>query len=289
MPAAEVDVDEALVRRLLAEQCPKLARRPLRLLAFGWDNVVYRLGDDLVVRLPRRQVAAELIEHEQQWLPQLAPHLPLPIPAPVFVGRPGSGYAWHWSVTPWFDGDNALRTPPDDLLDAAVVLGRFCAALHQPASPGAPANPVRGGPLTTRRTRLESALAAAAPTVDRDAVQALWDELAARPLWGGPPVWLHGDLHPGNIVVHDGRVAAVIDFGDITAGDPATDLALGWMLFEGEARACFRAEAGDVDDDTWARARGWALGIGMACVTNSADNPPFHALGVRTVAAALAG
>jgi aminoglycoside phosphotransferase (APT) family kinase protein len=289
MPAAEVDVDETLVRRLLAEQCPKLAGQLLRLVAFGWDNVVYRLGGELVVRLPRRQIAAVLIEHEQRWLPQLAVHLPLPIPAPVFAGRPGSGYPWKWSVTPWFDGDNALRTPPDDLLDAAVVLGQFCAALHRPASADAPANPVRGGPLATRRPLLESALAAAGATIDGAAVQARWDELEARPPWGGPPVWLHGDLHPGNIVVHDGGVAAVIDFGDITAGDPATDLALGWMLFDGEARAFFRAEAGDVDDDTWARARAWALGIGMACVTNSADNPPFHALGARTVAAALAG
>src|SRR3954454_12916564 len=108
MPAAEVDVDEALVRRLLAEQCPELVGRPLRLVAFGWDNVVYRLGDDLVVRLPRRQIAAALIEHEQGWLPQLAMPLPLPIPAPVFPGRPGSGYPWNWSVTPWFDGEDAL-------------------------------------------------------------------------------------------------------------------------------------------------------------------------------------
>src|SRR3954467_11166624 len=159
MPAAEVDVDETLVRRLLAEQCPEFAERSLRLTAFGWDNVVYRLGDDLLVRLPRRQVAAVLIEHEQRWLPQLAADLPLPIPAPVFAGRPGSGYAWHWSVTPWFDGDNAMRTPPDDLLDAAVLLGRFCATLHRPAPPDAPVNPVRGGPLSTRRTLLESALA----------------------------------------------------------------------------------------------------------------------------------
>src|SRR5947209_5391215 len=202
MPAAEVDVDEALVRRLLAEQCPKLAGRPLRLVAFGWDNVVYRLGDDLVVRLPRRQVAAVLIENEQRWLPQLAAHLPLPIPAPVFAGRPGSGYAWHWSVTPWFDGDNALQTPPADPLDAAFVLGRFCAALHRPAPSDAPANPVRGGPLTTRQTLLESALAAAGAcaAVDCAAVQARWNELAARPPWSGPSVWLHGDLHPGNIV-----------------------------------------------------------------------------------------
>ena len=289
MPEAELEIDEPLVRSLLEDQARDLAGLPLREVAYGWDNVIYRLGDDLTVRLPRRAVAAVLIEHEQRWLPELAPALPVPIPAPVVAGVPALGYPWHWSVTPWFDGDSALRAPPSDAGAAAVALGRFVRALHRTAPEDAPHNPVRGVPLAQRRPLFDDAVARAgrAGLVDEAHVRALWAELEATPPWPGAPVWLHGDLHPGNIVVAHGRVAAVIDFGDINAGDPATDLAVAWMLFDGSARTRFRAEAGAPDEDTWSRARAWALAIGLACMTNSDDNPPFLALGRRTVAAAL--
>ncbi|MDQ1465634.1 MAG: hypothetical protein QOH10_49, partial [Actinomycetota bacterium] len=146
-PAAEVAIDDGLVRRLLTEQLPDLRGLPLVRLAEGWDNVIFRLGDELTVRLPRRRLAAELVEHEQRWLPELAPKLPLAIPAPVGIGRPGPGYPWAWSVCPWLPGAVAQQVAPDDPFDAATRLGRFLAALHEPAPPDAPANPFRGVPL----------------------------------------------------------------------------------------------------------------------------------------------
>ena len=305
MPAAEVDLDEALVRRLLAEQCPDLAGLALAPLAFGWDNAVFRLGDDLVVRLPRRQVAVALLEHEQRWLPELAPTLPLPVPVPLRTGRPSTevGYPWPWSVCRWLDGDVAARRRPDDLAAAARTLGDFVRALHRPAPRVAPANPQRGVPLRERTSsmrlwldRLEGHVvdgprAPGAPggpgdgTVDVAGVLARWEDLAATPPWTGAPVWLHGDLHLANVLVHDGRLSAVIDFGDLTAGDPAGDLFVAWQLFGPDLRPVFRDAVGDVDDDTWRRAEGWALLMAVAYLANAADHPLIADLGRHSLAA----
>ncbi len=286
MPAAEVDIDDALVRALLREQFPDLAALPLTPLSSGWDNVLYRLGPHLVVRLPRRAAAAPLVAHEQQWLPVLAPRLPLPIPAPVRAGRPGCGYPWAWNVVPWFDGASALAEPPRDLSAAATTIGRFVRALHTPAPADAPPNPVRGVPLADRSARLHDTVEALRDEIDAGAIERTWSQLVDTPPWPGPPVWLHGDLHPANILVDRGAISAVVDWGDITSGDPATDLAVAWMLFPPDQRLVFRAAAGHVDDDTWARARGWALALGLAYLGNSADNPAFAALGRRVIDAA---
>src|SRR4051812_40542328 len=204
MPAAEVDIDADLVRALLIEQVPALSAAPLRLLANGWDNVLFRLGDEWVVRLPRREVAAALVEHEQHWLPVLAAQLPLPIPTPVHAGHPGHGFPWRWSVVRWFAGGSALEQPPRDLSEAATALGRFVAALHTAAPVDAPRNPVRGVPLRERSSRFDDAIAAVSTAIDTAHARALWSELVDTAPWTGPPVWLHGDLHPGNLVVHDG-------------------------------------------------------------------------------------
>ena len=289
MPAAEVDVGPAVVRALLDEQFPDLADLDLVELAYGWDNAIFRLGDHLTVRLPRRAMAAELVEHEQRWLPELAPRLPLPIPAPVRAGRPGGDYPWSWSVCPWLPGVIAARTAPDDPFEAAELLGAFLAALHHEAPSDVPANPYRGVPLAERDEVVRQRAHQLADLVDAPAVLSCWDDLSSTPTWGGPPLWLHGDLHPANVLVDHGRVSAVIDFGDITAGDPATDLALAWMLFPTEARSTFRSAAGNIDDDTWARARGWALALALAYLASSADNPMFARLGEQVLAAALAG
>jgi aminoglycoside phosphotransferase (APT) family kinase protein len=286
MPAAEVDIDDELVRSLLAHQAPALSSLPLRLLANGWDNVLFHLGDELVVRLPRREAAAVLVEHEQRWLPDLAARLPLPIPTPVHSGRPGDGYPWRWSVVPWFEGASALEQPPRDLSATATTLGRFLRALHTPAPVDAPPNPFRGVPLIERSSRVDDALVALADTIDAEGARGLWSRLVDTPPWSGEPVWLHGDLHPGNVVVRDGALAAVVDWGDITSGDPATDLAVG-MLFTPDTRLVFRAAAGHVDDATWSRARAWAVALGLAYLANSADNPSFAGLGRRVVNAAL--
>lgn len=289
MPAAEVDVDADLVRRLLAAQFPHLldGDPPVSVVAFGWDNVVLRLGADLAVRLPRRAAAADLVVSEQRWLPTLAPRLPLPVPAPLYCGVPAVGYPWPWSVIPWFDGDIAARVPPSDLGEAARALGAFLVALHEPAPADAPVNPYRGGPLAERDDVVRERIASLdGHGVDARQVLPRWRESLGAPAHGGPPSWLHGDLHPANLLVVDGRLAAVLDFGDLTGGDPATDLAVAWMLFPPSERAVFRSALG-ADDATWARARGWALHLSLTYLANSADHPVIAAVGRRTLAAVL--
>jgi aminoglycoside phosphotransferase (APT) family kinase protein len=286
-PPAEVAVDADLVGRLLEEQHPDLAHLPRRVVPSGWDNTMVRLGDDLVARLPRRALSAGHAEHELRWLPELAPRLPLPIPVPVRAGRPGCGYPWAWSVCPWLPGRSAHSEPLADPAAEAVALGRFVAALHVPAPVDAPVNPYRGVPLASRTERLEAHVAVLDGRIDAVAVRACWAPLAATPAWAGPPVWLHGDLHPDNLLVHDGRLAAVVDFGDLTAGDPGVDLAAAWMLLPAAARPHLRDTAG-ADDATWARARGWALALALAMLSGSADDPVISGIGQRTLAAVLA-
>lgn len=287
MPAAEVDVTVDLVRRLLVEQHPDLAHLSLTEAAFGWDNVMFRLGGELSVRLPRRAMSAPLVDHEIRWLPVLAPRLPLPIPAPVRSGHPGGGYPWSWSVCPWFDGEPAAVRPPDDAAATARALGDFLRALHRPAPADVPQNPYRGVPLADRSAVTVTRIDSLHDVVDAPGVRSLWEDLAATRPWDGPPVWLHGDLHAGNVVVRDGAIAAVVDWGDLTGGDPATDLAAAWMLLPTDVRDEFRAAVGDVDDDTWRRARGWALVHGVGTLAASADNPVMAAVGHATLTAVI--
>jgi aminoglycoside phosphotransferase (APT) family kinase protein len=291
MPAAEIDIDDALVRALLVEQQPDLADLPLSVLANGWDNVLFRLGNQLLVRLPRRSLSAPLVDNELRWLPDLAPRLPLPIPAPVRAGTPSQalGYPWQWTVVPWFAGESALADPPVDQRATAISLGQFLAALHRPAPAEAPRNPYRGVPLADRREQWRANLTALGRAVDAPRLASLFDELSAVPAWDGPDLWVHGDVHPGNLVVRDGELAAVVDFGDLCRGDRASDLVVAWMLFDQPARDAFRSAAGaerEIDDATWARARAWALALGVAIAANSADNRAYAELAARTLAAA---
>lgn len=287
-PEAEHDVTVALVRGLLRDQHPDFADLDLRLVANGWDNAIFRLGPDLGVRAPRRALAADLVAHEQRWLPTLAPVLPLPVPNPVRCGRPGRGYPWSWSVTDWYPGSVAADSALADPAREARVLGGFCAALHVPGPHDAPLNRFRGGPVSGLDGRLEENLAALGDRVDRGACGALWSRLRRAPEWGGAPVWLHGDLHTANILVNDGSISAVIDFGDITTGDPATDLAVAWMLFTPTERAVFRDAAGVTDDATWQRAAAWALHFGVIYLLHSADNQRFERMGTSLLGALLA-
>ena len=244
MPAAEVEVSADLVRRLLADQHPDLARLPVAFLANGWDNELYRVGDRLIARLPRRALGAEIIKNEQRWLPELAPRLPLPIPGPERTGVPAHGYPYSWSVVPYLPGVPAAETTSFDPARAAAAVGRFLGALHIAAPTCAPANPFRGVPLAERAGSFATNLAlltgqAGQDQIDRDAVLREWDAALAAPSYDGPPVWLHGDLHPANVLVNDGQVSGVIDFGDITSGDPASDLSVAWMLLPLDAQAGF--------------------------------------------------
>lgn len=287
-PEAEVAIDASLIRRLLQAQHPDLAARPLRIVAHGWDNVLARLGDDLVVRLPRRAQAAALIEHEQRWLPALAPGLPLPVPVPLRAGVAGEGFPWAWSVCPWFAGTAAVATDLADPEAAAEMLAGFLAALHHPAPADAPQNPFRGVRLAARDRLVQSYLEMLGPAVDQSLVRTRWDAACALPPHDATPVWLHGDLHPANLVVRDGAIAAVVDFGDLTGGDPATDLAIAWMLFAPPARARFRGALGGIDAPTWQRAAGNELAHALACLARSADAPLMARMGRRTLDAVLA-
>ena len=291
MPAAEFDIDAALIRALLNAQHPDLANLPLVDVGAGWDNKLYRLGENLAVRLPRRAAAAGLIEHEQRWLSELAPQLPLPVPVPVRIGRPGCGYPWSWSVTPWLIGYSAAIAPPHDAATAAIELGAFLCSLHQPAPSDAPRNAVRGVPLSHRTRVVHDRVRQLHTLVDSAALLDLWSHLVKTPPWTRPLLWIHGDFHPGNLLVSEGRLTAVIDFGDLCAGDPATDLSVAWMLLPSSARPTFRAAAGRssgwIDDHTWMRARGWALVLGLAFLASSRDNAVLGALGRATVEAAL--
>lgn len=286
-PAAEVAIDAALVRRLLRSQHPDLADLTIRIVASGWDNVLARVGDELVVRLPRRAAAAEMILHEQRWLGELAPRLPLPIPVPLRIGVAGDGFPWAWSVCPWFEGENAAVAPLAEPGATAATLGAFLLALHQPAPAAAPVNAFRGVPLAARDHLVRGYVDALGDEIDRSAVERRWAAACAVPHYAGPPQWLHGDLHPGNVVVHGGALVAVVDFGDVTAGDPATDLAVAWMLFDAPTRARFRAAAGAADDATWRRAAGNALAHGLASLARSEDTPSLATIGRRTIAAIL--
>ncbi len=290
-PVAEVSVTEELVRALLGAQHPDLAELPLRLVAEGWDNAMWRLGEDLAVRIPRRELAAPLVRHEQRWLPELALRLPVPVPVPVRTGEPGLGYPWHWSVVPWFAGRHAIDLARHGTGGLVTGLAELVTHLHVLGPADAPVNPFRGVPLRDRDAILRDRLSAL-PVGDRARALAVWDDAVEAPAWPGPPMWLHGDLHPGNLVVaDDGTLAAVVDFGDICAGDPAVDLAVAWYLFDGDDRVAFIdrvTAANGWDAAMWRRARGWALSFSTALLTMSDDNPAYQALGERTFRAILA-
>jgi aminoglycoside phosphotransferase (APT) family kinase protein len=298
-PAAEVDVDVPLVRALLADQHPDLADLPLAVVANGWDNVVVRVGTDLAVRLPRRAAAAVLVEHEQRWLPELAGLVGpvVPVPLPVRTGRPALGYPWSWSVVPWFPGTTAGSRGGGTRaagLPIARTLAAFVAALHVPAPPDAPVNPVRAVPLHTRTEAVLERLASG-PVPRAAELATAWRTAADLPTASAPPVWVHGDLHPFNLLVEAApqgdRLSAVVDFGDVTAGDSAVDLATAWLTFDREARADFRRRVtaldGSVDPHTWGRARGWAVSIASALALS--DEPAFSAVAHRAIDAVLDG
>lgn len=260
VPAPQIDA--GLVRRLVASQFPHWRDLPIRpVIPGGWDNRTFRLGEAMAVRLPSAARYAAQVEKEQLWLPRLARQAPLPIPAPLAVGAPGEGYPWPWSVNRWLEGAAAEIAPIPDQTQFAADLAGFLTALQRADAAGGP--PAgrhsfwRGGPLATYDAETRKALATLGRRIDAAGATQAW-EAALAAEWGGAPVWFHGDVAPGNLLVEHGRLAAVIDFGCCGVGDPACDLAIAWTFFEGESRAAFRA-ALPLDAATWARGRGWAL------------------------------
>lgn len=260
MHADEVETDVALMGRLLAGQFPHWAELPIEPVAsYGTDHDIYRLGDHLAARLPRIGWATSQAAKEARWLPKLAPHVPLALPVQLAMGHPAEGYPFDWSVYEWLPGENANGTI-DDLDQAAVDLAAFVNALRQVDTTGAHARPPhgRGGPLEEGDEPVRRSIAQLGDRVDGDAALRSWEESLEASAWDGDEVWVHGDLLPGNLLVVDGRLSAVIDFGGLNAGDPACDLQPAWNVFAGDSRVRFRAEL-DVDDASWLRGRGWAL------------------------------
>lgn len=277
-PPAEFAIDEALVRSLLDDQAPTFADLELRLVASGWDNEMWRVGPDHVVRIPRRSIAVASLEHEQRWLPELGARLPVTIPVPVIAGQPTDAHPRPWNLVPWLPGSPLADRAGS--MAFASSLAEVLRALHRPAPVDAPENDWRGVPLSSRAERVVDSIdALGASRATTSALRRRWDVLVETPEWTGPPVWLHGDLHPLNLLELDGRLAAVIDFGDLTSGDPASDLAVAWMAFEPDERAHLRSQLPDVDSATWARAQGWALALGVLVLRNTDDDPVLEAVG----------
>ncbi|MFI7112308.1 aminoglycoside phosphotransferase family protein [Nonomuraea sp. NPDC050227] len=283
MHADEADIDEALVRRLLAAQFPRWAGLPLRRFpSSGTVNAVFRLGDDLAVRLPRVRQGVGDVAREGRWLPLLAPALPVPIPAVLGQGLPGEGFPWPWSVCRWLDGDNpeagALSGDGEAL---AADLAAFVAALREVEPAGAP-GAYRGGPLSRLDEATRAAIGELDGMIDTAAATAAWKDALSAPEWQGGPVWVHADLMPGNLLVRDGRLSGVIDWGTAGAGDPACDLIPAWNLLPPAAREVFRAALG-ADDATWARGRGRALSMALIQLPYYKDTNPAMAANARHV------
>jgi aminoglycoside phosphotransferase (APT) family kinase protein len=276
-PAAEVDIDTGLVRALLNEQHPDLADLHIELLASGWDNMMFRLGESLVIRMPRRAVAVRLIEHEQHWLPQL-PDLPIAIPLPVRLGVAGYGFPWPWSIAPWVPGKAADLAPPAP--DQSIHFASFLKALHGvvPVGEKLPANLYRGGPLAEKSEGLQPRFErlAKVSNVMTPQIYAIWNAALAAP-GSQQPVWLHGDLHARNVIVDGDVISAVIDWGDICTGDPATDLMGIWALFDTRlARSRALAEYG-ASSELIARAKGWVVAMAAILLDTGLQDEPRHA------------
>ncbi|MER5253897.1 aminoglycoside phosphotransferase family protein [Streptomyces sp. NPDC002855] len=262
MHADEADIDTSLVRRLLAAQFPAwsdLAVEPVD--SNGTVNAIYRLGDDMAVRLPRIEGGVEDVQREVRHLPRLAPSLPLAVPAPLGMGEPGEGFPWPWYVYRWLEGENPVVGAVDQPGLFAADLAEFVRALQRVDTADAPPA-YRRGPLASRDGATREAIARLDGIIDTGAATAAWDAALRAPRWDGPPVWVHADLQPGNLLTADGRLSAVIDFGCMGHGEPAVDLMTAWSLLTADSRPGFRATL-DVDDATWARGRGWALSIAL--------------------------
>jgi aminoglycoside phosphotransferase (APT) family kinase protein len=287
----DVNIDTHLVRRLVAAQFPQWADLPVAPVAkSGVDNATYRLGADISVRLPRFPRWVGQVEREQRWLPRLAPQLPLAVPVPLAQGTPGEGYPFPWSVYGWLDGEDATLERIADPRQAAIDLAGFLIALQRIDPAGGPppewSNGFRGVPMGDERdsavveSRVRARIAALDGVVDTDAITAVFEAALAAPAWDAPPVWIHGDPAPTNLLAKDGRLSAVIDFGTLAVGDPATDLIAAWTFLDGETRDIFRA-ALSVDDATWARGRAWGLTGILPSPDELSDSDPVRAARAR--------
>lgn len=275
-----------LVEAIVREQHPDFLAA-LSFVANGWDSAIYRLGEQHIVRLPRRLVGVPLIENEQRWLPGIAQRMPVAVPTPLAIGTPSARYPWPWTIATWFDGTPVDELEADTRDCLAVDLAAAVIALHLPAPEDAPRNPVRGVPLAQRHEVVLLRLdAAGLDAASNSAVREAWNAGMLASPHEGPLIWLHGDLHPGNAIAGvDGRLSAIIDFGDLCAGDPAGDLSAAWLFFGPAGRELFRAAIGDrYDSATWIRARAWASSFALALLSDSDGSERMAAIARHTIA-----
>lgn len=280
MTANRIALNARQVHQLVAAQFPQWANHPVRPVADnGWDNYTFRLGDNMSVRLPSAESYVLQVEKEQRWLPRLFRFLPLPIPRPLAVGEPASEYPWHWSIYTWLDGETAAPERIDNPSQFAVSLGQFLVALQQiDATDGPPPGPhnfYRGGRLTVYDRESRHAIEVLKGKIDTDAATAAWEAALQAP-WGGSPVWVHGDVSAGNLLVKNGNLSAVIDFGCSGVGDPACDLTIAWTLLFGDSREAFLTTL-PADGAVRARGRGWALWKGLIVLARYINSNPVEA------------
>ncbi len=281
-------IDVSLVGKLIAAQFPQWANLSIRPVEFdGWDNRTFRLGEGMTVRLPSAAAYAPQVEKEHRWLPRLAPLLPLPIPVPLAMGRPTHDYPWPWSIYQWLEGEIAAMERIADLEQFAASLGDFLITLQRidatdGPTPG-PHNFFRGGPLLIYDDETRRAIATLGGRIESQVVTTVW-EAALAATWHGSPVWLHGDVSASNLLLKEGRLSAVIDFGSSGVGDPACDLSIAWTLLERESRKVFRATLRP-DDATWMRGRGRTLWKGLITLAGHLEADSIEARKARRVIA----
>lgn len=294
-PAAEVRIDEALVRHLVVTQAEHVlpgaaAQRPVK-TAEGWDSEVWRLGEDLAVRLPRRAAAAPLVLHEQRSLALIAPAIEafgVGVPRPLVRGIPDDRFPWPWSIVPWIEGSRGIDVPRSERTGWVERLAPALLALHIDAPADHPVNPVRGVPLATRSAAFGERAETLAGRGERErrwasALGDAWAEGLEVEPWTRSPVWIHGDLHPANLVAHGAELRGIVDFGDVTAGDPAYDLAIAWLAFDRRGRERFvDATENRYDDATWIRARAWAAAVTVLLLVHSDDEPDYAGLAAES-------
>lgn len=261
----EVHIDDMLLLQLLIDQFPHWSKLPIkRAQSAGTDNAIFRIGAKLCARLPRVEYAATNIEKEHVWLPKLAAHLPIAISKPLEKGLPHELYPFPWLICRWIDGDNAYNTPPRDLAQCATKLAEFITHLHRIDPTGGPCSR-RAEALIAQDEEFQNALQRLPADINRKKLSALWEACLEAPTWNKPPVWTHGDLLPTNLLIHDAKLTAIIDFDLMGVGDPACDMIAAWSLMSKDHRLIFRSQL-SIDKATWMRGVGWALSIAVIII-----------------------
>jgi aminoglycoside phosphotransferase (APT) family kinase protein len=293
MHADELDISTELVAALISQQFPHLAHLPIKKLSSaGTENTIFRLGAELAIRMPRVPSAAKQAEREAIWLPRLANHLSLAVPEPIELGRPTEEFPHHWAICRWLKGENAFVRPATDLNESARVLARFVRSLHQAPVEGDTSliatTSGRGVDLIHRDSATRDAIKTCEGLADTATLTALWDDALAAPEWSGRSLWLHGDIHVGNLLTERGRITGMIDWGCLGLGDPACDLMVAWSMLDRESREIFRT-ALDVDDASWIRGRAWAISVAVIALPYYIEtNPLLVAISRHSIAEAVA-